>query len=41
MEPVKLWDEGQLSYITSYKPYTEYTYVLMYLYTKCTDVLKY
>ena len=23
MEPVELWDEGQLSYITSYEPRTE------------------
>ena len=28
MELVELWDKGQLSYITSYEPYTEYTHVL-------------
>ena len=28
MELVKLWDEGQLSYMTSYKPYTKRTHVL-------------
>ena len=28
MEPVKLWDEGQLSYMTSHELYTKYTHVL-------------
>ena len=31
IKPVKLQDKGQLSYITSYKLYTEYTYVLSLL----------
>ena len=41
IEPIELWDEGQLSYITSYGLYTEQTYVLMYLYTKRTYVPTY
>ena len=28
MEPVKLWDEGQLSYMTGHGPCTERTHVL-------------
>ena len=41
MEPVEPQDEGQLSYITSHKPYTKYIYILMYLRIKCTSVLEY
>ena len=41
MELVELQDKGQLSYMTSYEPYTECTYILTYLYTECTGVLKY
>ena len=28
MEPMKLWDKGQLSYITSHEPHTRYTHIL-------------
>ena len=41
MEPVKLQNKGQPSHITGHEPHTKYTYVLTYLRTRCTDVLKY
>ena len=41
MEPVKLWNKGQLSYMTNHELYTKRTHILTYLRTKCTDVLKY
>ena len=41
MEPVKLQDKGQLSYITSHELYTKHIYVLMYSRTERTDVLTY
>ena len=41
IEPVKLWDEGQLSHMTSHEPHTECTHVLTYSRTECTNVLKY
>ena len=41
MEPVKLQDKGQPSYMTSHKPHTKCTYILMYSRTKRTDVPTY
>ena len=41
IEPVKLWDKEQPSHIADYELCIKRTHVLMYSYTKRTNVLTY